>query len=132
LSLSLSNHSITTPTAFVPIIVKSFDNGVYCKLLEQCVLPVLRRMKGTLPNVQFQQDNVPVHKAQDILRWFEQNDVRVMEWPPYPPDLEHVWVKLKDRAQKMYPGPKDTTGGPAKVRKRLAEVLPKVWDSIEL
>jgi hypothetical protein len=31
----------------------------------------------------------------------------------------------------MYPGLKDTTGGPEKVRKRLTEVLPKVWDSIE-
>jgi hypothetical protein len=31
----------------------------------------------------------------------------------------------------MYPGLKDTIGGPEKVRERLTEVLPKVWDSIE-
>jgi hypothetical protein len=36
-------------------------------------------MKETLSNFQFRQDNALVHKAQDIMRWFEQNDVRVME-----------------------------------------------------
>jgi hypothetical protein len=31
----------------------------------------------------------------------------------------------------MYSGLKDTTGGLEKVKKRLTEVLPKVWNSIE-
>jgi len=33
--------------------------------------------------------------------------------------------------QKMHPGIGDTKGGPERVRKRLAEVLPLVWDTLE-
>ncbi|KAH0614584.1 uncharacterized protein H6S33_000220 [Morchella sextelata] len=38
--------------------------------------------------------------------------------------------KLKKRLQIQYPQIKDTPGGPDKVRERLAEVLPLVWDTI--
>lgn len=53
--------------------------------------------------------------------------------PPYSPDLnpiEHVWVHLKRQLHRKYPDIATTPGGPDRVRSKLIEVLPEVWDSL--
>ena len=93
---------------------------------------MLRRVKKTLSNVRF---NAPACRTRDIIHWLGQNDVKVMERPPYSPDLnpvEHIWAKSKDRAQQTHSGLENIVGGREKVQKRTAKALPKVWDSIEL
>jgi len=45
--------------------------------------------------------------------------------------IEHLWSQVKEQIQKIYPGIVDTKGGPERVRKLLAEVLPLVWDTLE-
>lgn len=56
------------------------------------------------------QDNAPVHNAhlvQDWLRiWADNEDVTLVRWPPYSPDLnpiENIWKLLKERICDRYP-----------------------------
>ena len=52
------------------------------------------------------QDNAPIHKARIITQYLEENDIEVMDWPPYSPDLnpiEHIWKKLKEKAWELRP-----------------------------
>jgi len=80
------------------------------------------------------EDNSRVHKNGVVKEWHDAHGVEVMEWPPYSPDMnpiEHLWRRLKEKMQEMYPGIGDTKGGPERFRKRLAKVLPLVWDTLE-
>jgi hypothetical protein len=41
----------------------------------------------------FMQDNAPIHMANKVKKWFEDNGIDTSDWPPYSPDLnpiEHV------------------------------------------
>jgi len=86
-----------------------------------------------LEDILFQQDNAPVHKAYSVMDWFERNCIELVEHPPYSTDLnpiEHVWVELKKRLHPRYPRIGATTGAKEAVKKRLAQVLPLVWETI--
>ena len=48
----------------------------------------------------FQQDNARAHTAEATRNWMRENEIRVIEWPAYSPDLspiENVWAVLKYR-----------------------------------
>jgi len=36
------------------------------------------------------QDNAPIHRVRKSKLWFQENDIEVMEWPPYSPDLNPI------------------------------------------
>jgi len=80
------------------------------------------------------EDNSRVHKNELVKEWHDEHGVEVMEWSPYSPDLnsiKHLWRRLKERMQKIYPDIRDTKDGPDTVRKCLSEVLLLVWDILE-
>ena len=86
-----------------------------------------------MQDILFQQDNSPVHKAYSVMDWLERNCIEVEEHPPYSSDLnpiEHAWVELKKCLYQQYLRIRDTTGGKETVKKRLAYILPLVWETI--
>ena len=48
----------------------------------------------------FMQDNAFIHTARKMRQWFDENDIIVMEWSSYSPNLnliEHFWFLFKER-----------------------------------
>ena len=50
------------------------------------------------PDLEFMQDNAPIHTTKTVKNWFQNREIPLSEWPPFSPDLnpiEHAWARLK-------------------------------------
>ena len=86
------------------------------------------------PDLIYMQDNGPIHTAKKVKKWFDDNGIMVMEWPPYSPDLnpiEHLWFHLKELVYKFNPDIERVEGNDEKIRETLFEALFKAWQSID-
>ena len=42
------------------------------------------------PNLIFMQNNASIHTVKKVKKWFEENDITIMSWPPYSPNLNLI------------------------------------------
>jgi len=72
----------------------------------------------------FQQDNARPHAARRTVEFLDENDVDVLQWPPYSPDMspiEHVWDILGRRVNRRNPLDRES----------LIRFLQEEWDALD-
>lgn len=82
----------------------------------------------------FQQDNARYHTTPLVKDCFKKLQVKVMEFPPYSPDLnpiEQVWVMLKARLHTLYPDINSWKGSPETVQKRMREAIKEAFHTLD-
>ena len=93
----------------------------YIQILEKNLLPLIERDFGG-----FQDDNAPVHTANDVQIWIQTKKIKILkEWPSQSPDLnpiEHLWSELERRLKNRKNHPKNV--------KELEIVLEEEWQQI--
>jgi len=85
---------------------KTLNSEKYLKILEEKILPLYEEDNTYI----YQQDNAPCHTSYKTIKFFGDNQIEVMFWPPNSPDLspiENVWNLIKNETRKKYYKNKD-------------------------
>lgn len=84
-------------------IAGNFKSTNYIELLKRVTVPIIKLNYGE--DFYFQQDNSPIHRSQLVKKFFNESDIKLLEWPPMSPDInivEDMWKKLSSM---VYDGP---------------------------
>jgi hypothetical protein len=98
-------------------------------------LEVLEEQMPTLwePGLIYMQDGASIHTARIIKRWLADNEIEVMDWPLYSPNLnpiEHVWRHLKEWVHETLSELETLTSNDAMIKERMIEALQEAWAHI--
>lgn len=88
--------------------------------------PHIHNLFGPLPWI-YQHDNAPIHTARVVKTYIESQNVELLRWPPYSPDLniiENVWGWL---TRQVYGSGQQYSSIP-----ELTEAIELAWSSISL
>ena len=80
------------------------------------------------------QDNAPIYTANKVKDWFEAKRIKVLDQPPYSPDLnliEHLWFHLKAEVLELYPELSELRGSIEYIREKLGEALQEAWEALD-
>lgn len=108
------------------IFIDQTMNGIRFKSLLESVFPKLNDVFGPLKWI-FQQDNAPIHKARVVKSYISSQNIDILPWPPYSPDLniiENVWGWL---SRKVYEGGKQYED-----KESLIAAIKSAWSEITL
>lgn len=107
------------------------DANLYCEILRRNLLPTIDAC-SILPEFPardkliFQQDNDPKHTSSKAKKFFQENNIKLLQWPAQSPDLnpiEHLWHHLKCKIGKLPRKPKGIL--------ELWEIVQAEWEKID-
>lgn len=101
-----------------------FNAEHYVSVLEDIMLPSVGQIYPNNSFV-FQHDNCPVHTANAVREWFRRNNIEVLPWPAYSPDInpvENVWGLIVKEIYKRNFRPNNSD--------ELWEVIHECWEEL--
>lgn len=104
-----------------------YSAASYLEILEENLFAIYS------PEMSFMQDNAPIHTARIIKKFFEENGISTIDWPPYSPDLnpiEHAWAKLKEMIYRLDPDIENSQGSIGDLKDRFNELIERAWEAL--
>ena len=109
---------------FICSVKDKIDSQCYVEILEEYMAPSVPYCVDDEKDYIFQQDNASIHKSMKTKKYFQDNDITVLDFPPYSPDLnpiENLWGIVKRNLYK---------NGPYKSINKLSEAFSREWSNI--
>ena len=97
--------------------------------IDHVLIPVVKPYKDSHPNMVFQQDNTCAHKASSVERWFADNGIEKLSWPPRSSDLniiEDIWKLLGEELGDV----SNLTSTDVEGEDRLVHIIHDAWDIV--